>query len=117
MPSTIARGNSGSRWLRRAAYITCFAAVGAYAVIALRGPQGLPALLEKRREVQALQEQNANMQKENEHRRDRIKRLKESQSEQEMEIRQKLKLLHPGETSFILPEQPKTDPSAPSAQP
>ena len=54
-----------------------------------------------------LEEENANLQRENDYRRERIKKLQESPSEQELEIRKKLKLLRPGETSFILPEQLK----------
>jgi len=46
----------------------------------------------------------------------RIKKLEQSPSEQELEIRKKLKLLRPGETSFILPDQPKQD-GAQSAPP
>lgn len=79
----------------------------AYTWIAVSGPQGLQALLEKRREIRQLQEQNAAMTREIEHRRDRIRRLEESPSEQEMEIRKQLKLLKPGETTFILPDGPK----------
>jgi cell division protein FtsB len=79
----------------------------AYTWIAVSGPQGLQALLEKRREIRQLQEQNAAMTREIEHRRDRIRRLEESPSEQEMEIRKQLKLLRPGETTFILPDAPK----------
>ena len=78
-----------------------------YAWIAVSGPQGLQALLEKRREIRELQEQNATLTREIEHRRDRIRRLEESPSEQEMEIRKQLKLLRPGETTFILPDAPK----------
>jgi cell division protein FtsB len=83
------------------------AIVFAYAWIAVSGPQGLQALLEKRREIRELQEQNATLTREIEHRRDRIRRLEESPSEQEMEIRKQLKLLKPGETEFILPDGPK----------
>jgi cell division protein FtsB len=83
------------------------AIVIAYAWIAVSGPQGLEALLEKRREIRQLQEQNAALTREIEHRRDRIRRLEDSPSEQEMEIRKQLKLLRPGETTFILPEGPK----------
>ena len=79
----------------------------AYAWIAVSGPQGLQALLQKRREIQQLQEQNAALTREIEHRRDRIRRLEDSRSEQEMEIRKQLKLLRPGETTFILPDGPK----------
>ncbi len=44
------------------------------------------------------------MAREIERRRDRIRRLTDSTSEQDMEIRKQLKLLKPGETSFILPD-------------
>jgi cell division protein FtsB len=79
------------------------------------GPQGLQALLEKRREIRDLQEQNAALTREIEHRRDRIRRLEESTSEQEMEIRKQLKLQRPGETTFILPDGPKESDPAPAA--
>lgn len=98
------------------------AVVVVYAWIAVSGPQGLEALLEKHREIRQLQEQNAALTREIEHRRDRIRRLEDSRSEQEMEIRKQLKLLRPGETTFILPEGAKqADPAenapAPAAKP
>jgi hypothetical protein len=46
------------------------------------------------------------MARENQRRRERIRRLEESRSEQEMEIRKQLKLQRPGETTFILPDAP-----------
>jgi cell division protein FtsB len=79
-----------------------------YGWVALRGPQGLPALMERRREVRRLEERNADLAHENELRRERLKRLQDSPSEQEMEIRKQLKLLRPGETTFILPDAPKS---------
>ena len=75
-------------------------------LIALNGPQGVQALLEKQREIRQLQEHNAMVSRENERRRERIHRLEDSRSEQEMEIRKQLKLLRPGETTFILPDSP-----------
>lgn len=90
--------------------------VVAYGWIALRGPQGVEALLDKHREIRALQEQNAVVAREIERRKERIRRLKESQSEQDMEIRKQLKLLRPGETTFILPDGPK-DSSKPDPDP
>jgi cell division protein FtsB len=83
------------------------AIVIAYAWIAVSGPQGLQTLLDKRREIRELQEQNAALTREIEHRLDRIRRLEVSPSEQEMEIRKQLKLQKPGETTFILPDGPK----------
>jgi cell division protein FtsB len=93
--------------LRRAGYLVAVALVFAYGWVALRGPQGIQALIEKRREIRQLQEQNAAIARENDRRKERIRRLQNSTSEQEMEIRKQLKLLRPGETTFILPDPPK----------
>jgi cell division protein FtsB len=82
-------------------------AVTAYGLVFFFGPQGVQALIEKRNEIRQLQEQNAALARENEARKERIRRLAESHSEQEMEIRKQLKLLRPGETTFILPDPPK----------
>ena len=95
--------------LRRVILSIAFALAGAYGFITLRGPQGIPGLRDKWREIGKVEEENANLQRENEYRRGRIKKLEQSPSEQELEIRKKLKLLRPGETSFILPDQPKQD--------
>jgi len=95
--------------------LVLLAIVIAYAWIAVSGPQGLQTLLEKRREIRQLQEQNAALAREIEHRRDRIRRLEESTSEQEMEIRKQLKLLRPGETTFILPDGPRQPEPTPAA--
>jgi cell division protein FtsB len=102
--------------VRRAILVIVFALIGIYGLVELRGPQGLPALRDRWTEIRRLEEENANLQRENDYRRDRIKKLEGSVSEQELEIRKKLKLLRPGETSFILPEQPK-QPQQPSDTP
>jgi hypothetical protein len=91
----------------RTGWVTAFALILAYGWIALRGPQGLPALIEKHREIRRLEEQNALHAHENQLRLERVQRLGNSRSEQEMEIRKQLKLLRPGETEFILPDAPK----------
>ena len=96
--------------MKRSGYILGVALVAAYGWMALRGPQGIEALLDKHREIRVLEEQNAAMARENELRREHIRRLKESPSEQDMEIRKQLKLLRPGETTFILPDGPKDGP-------
>ena|ERR1700682_2806022 len=100
--------------IRRLLYIAGFVVIGVYGFVALRGPQGIPALLDKWRDIHALEEQNATMQRENEYKKERIRKLKDSPAEQEMEIRKKLKLLRPGETTFILPEAPKAAEAAPA---
>lgn len=80
--------------------------LGVYALVALRGPQGVPALLEKREEIVRLQEQNATLQREIERKRERIRILMEQPEQQELEIRKQLNLGKEGETIFFLPEKP-----------
>ena len=101
--------------LRRTAFAIGFALAGIYGYIALRGPQGIPALREKWRQIRQMEDENAKLQQENKDRAKRIDKLQQSPSEQELEIRKKLKLLRPGETSFILPDQPKPDAAQPAA--
>jgi len=101
--------------VRRTAFVLVVGIIGVYGYLVLRGPQGIPALREKWREIRKLEEDNAALQRENQYRRERIQKLQESPSAQELEIRKKLKLVRPGETSFILPDQPKQDGSAPAA--
>ena len=101
---------------RRAGYTVVVVLILVYGAVAFRGPQGIPALLDKRREIRQLEEQNAAVAAEIERRKERIQRLEQNSTEQEMEIRKQLKLLRPGETTFILPDAPKTGADAP-AQP
>jgi len=72
-----------------------------YGYIVLRGPQGLPALQDRWREIRSLQQQNAELQRQVQMKREKIDRLRNSQAEQELMIRQRLKLLKKGETTFI----------------
>ena len=94
--------------LRPLAALAALVGLAAYATIMLRGPQGLSALAEKRRQVRALEEENANLARDNEAKKQRIERLKHDPSAQELEIRKRLKLQRPGETSFVLPDAPNT---------
>jgi cell division protein FtsB len=92
---------------RRTGWIAGATVALAYAWMAFRGPQGIQTLVEKHSEIRELEEQNAAMARQNQALRDRIFRLEQSDSEQELEIRKQLKLLRPGETTFLLPEPSK----------
>jgi cell division protein FtsB len=92
----------------------------AYGVVALRGPNGLQALAEKRHQIQSLQEQNSTLRADNERKKERIELLKHDRATQDLEIRQRLKLVKPGETQFIVPDAGSApvnpdQPSAPAA--
>jgi cell division protein FtsB len=92
---------------RNLGFIAVFLVIAAWGIIALRGPNGISALAEKRRQIQVLQDQNASLAADNGRKRERINQLKTSRPAQELEIRERLKLLRPGETQFILPDPPK----------
>jgi len=91
----------------RLLFVVVMVAVATYSYFTLRKPQGLPALRGKWSEIRQMEEDNAALQRENDYRRKRIENLRSNSAEQELEIRKKLKLLRPGETSFILPDPPK----------
>ena len=80
---------------------------GGYMLFSLVGPGGIPMVLEKNRQVRTLQDQNANLQREIEQRRDRVRSLSDSPSEQERQVREKLKLLKKDETTFVLQDLKK----------
>ena len=92
---------------RRMAYMAAVALLGVYGFYTLRGPHGISALLEQRKLIGQLEDENATLARENEYRRERVRKLNESPSQVEVEIRDKLKKLKPGETEFILPEPAK----------
>ena len=83
-------------------YAAAVLVAASYAFVTLRG--GIPALIRKQGEIRTLEKQNADLAREIEFRRERIQRLREDESEQELEIRQRLKLVRPGEKVFILHE-------------
>lgn len=92
-------------FIPKLAYALVALMIAGYALFALRGPQGIPGLVDKRHQIQDLEKRNADLAREIEQKRARITRLRDSQSEQELEIRQRLKLVKPDEKVFILQEQ------------
>ena len=76
-----------------------------YAFIVLRGPNGIPGLHAKQQLIQEYEQSNQKMQREIEEKQERIRRLQENPSEQEFEIRQRLKLAKPGEKIYILDDK------------
>ena len=97
--------------LRKSGVLAVLLAIAVYAVVALRGPNGITALREKRSAVQKLQDTNASLSADNERKRERIERLKHSRAEQEMEIRKRLHLMRQGEKQVMLPNAPDAAPA------
>lgn len=102
--------------LRPLAAVAALAGLAAYATIMLRGPQGLSALSEKRHQIELLEEQNADLQREIDAKKLRIQRLQTDPKTQEVEIEKRLGRIHAGDTQFKISGQPVT-PLTPSPNP
>lgn len=83
-------------------YVLAFLVVASYAIFTLRGPTGIPGLIEKRRQIELLDKRNAALAQEIERKREHIQRLTNNPAEQELEIRQRLKLVRPDEKVYVL---------------
>ena len=91
---------------RSLVFLAAILLLGGYSYFTLR--ERIPALLEKREQIRREQEANIDIARENDYKRERIKKLQESKSQQDLEIRKKLKMLQKNVTEFILPGAPKT---------
>ena len=98
---------SSSGTFRRLGLFAGLAVLGVYMLFILRGQHGIDALQKKHEEIRAIQEQNAELKREIEERKDRNRRLRENPEEQELEVRKRLNLLKKGEKHFVVPEKPK----------
>jgi|SRR5579863_67385 cell division protein FtsB len=98
--------------LARFAYLIAFLAVASYSVVTLRGPRGVHALFDKQALIRQMEKRNADLDKEIERKREHIKRLGNNPSEQELEIRDRLKLVRPNEKIFITGPPDTTAPAA-----
>jgi len=95
--------------LRPVAALAALVGLAAYATIMLRGPQGLSALHEKRRQIRVLEEENANLSRDIENKKKRIDRLEHDPKTQEAEIEKRLGKVHPGATEFKISGGPAPD--------
>ncbi|MEP6714715.1 MAG: septum formation initiator family protein [Terriglobia bacterium] len=73
-----------------------------YAFVVLRGPNGIAGLVAKQHQVHDYERENQQLHREIEQKQERIERLRSNPAEQEMEIRQRLKLAKPGEKIYII---------------
>ncbi len=92
--------------LRPLAAVAALAGLAAYATIMLHGPQGLSALSDKRHQIETLQEENADLQREIDAKKERIERLRSDPKTQEVEVEKRLGRIHAGDTEFKISGQP-----------
>lgn len=91
--------------LRKAVYSLVMLCGAAYAFVSLQGPNGIPALLERRREIRRMEQENTQLERQIALRQQRIQKLENDPDEQEKEIRQRFKLAPPNEKIYILDGQ------------
>jgi cell division protein FtsB len=85
----------------RIGYMLALMMAVVYAFVTMRGSHGISAWMEKRQEIRTLEENNAILTRENQVRREYIDRLEKSHDEQELVIRERLKLVKPNEKVFM----------------
>ena len=92
--------------LRKAAFSVVVLCGVAYGFVSLQGPNGISALLERRREIRRIETENTELERQISLRRQRIQKLESDPEEQEKEIRKRFKLAPPDEKVFVLDGQP-----------
>src|SRR5450755_5052190 len=97
--------------LTRFVFVMVFLVAVGYVFFAF--PQGVHAWQEKQRQIQEMEKRNDSLAKQVERQKDYINRLKNNPAAQELEIRKRLKLLHPEEKLYITgdPESPVQPPA------
>jgi cell division protein FtsB len=83
-------------------FVSILIGLAAYAVIMLRGPQGLAVLEERRNAVRDLEDQNATLLKQINDRRALIYKLQHDPGTQERYVRERTGKTRPGDTSFLV---------------
>jgi cell division protein FtsB len=103
--------------LRILAALAALAGLAAYATIMLRGPQGIRALEEKHRQIQKLEEQNANILRDIEAKKKRIDSLTNDPGAQAIAIEKEQRKLRSGQMRFDTPGQRVAPPANEPAEP
>ena len=84
-----------------------------YGITVMRGPHGFAGLAEKHRQIELLEKQNQELNREIAARRDELTRLKENPDELALKIQDSLKLVRPNSPVYILQDGTPSD-SAPN---
>jgi hypothetical protein len=77
-----------------------------YVAFTFTGPRGLPALQTKWRQIESMQRENATIAGDNAQRRERVRLLQESQEEQMLRARERLKKRRMGTVDLYYPGLP-----------
>lgn len=76
---------------------------GLLVTLGIRFPGEANRWVDNREQIRALQEENADLRKRRDERKERLRTFRENFQEQELEIRRQYHLYKPGDTIFVLP--------------
>ena len=89
---------------RRIGFVAATAVLAGYGAVALFGPQGFFTLRERYQEIRRLERDNAELERGNRELEALISKVRNSRSQQEVIVKEKLKYTHKNETQFVLPD-------------
>jgi len=89
---------------RRIGFVAAAAVLAGYGTVALFGPQGFFTLRERYQEIRRLERENAEIERGNKELKELIVKVRDSRSQQEVIVKDKLKYTHENETQFVLPD-------------
>lgn len=89
---------------RRIGVVAGAAVLTAYAAVAVFGPQGFFSLRERYQEIRRIERENADIEHGNKQLQELIDKVKDSRSQREVIVKDKLKYTHQNELQFVLPD-------------
>lgn len=96
------------RLLRQLGVVAAIVIGGVYAFMALRGPNGIPHILEKRDELRKMQMENEKLRQEIKRREEYLQKLSESPELRDKEIRERTNKQKADETTIYLADPEAT---------
>lgn len=97
--------------LRQLAFIAGAACTCFYVFVVLRGPNGIPAMMEKRHQIERMKQENEQMRQEIEKHKVTIDQLQHSPDARDRAVREFTRKAKKHETTIYLPDE--TEPAAP----
>lgn len=95
------------RLLRQLGFVAAIVIGGVYAFMALRGPAGIPTMIEKREELRKMEAENEKLRLEIKRREEYLRKLEDSPDLREKEVRERTNKQKADETTIYL-----SDPNA-----
>lgn len=95
--------------LRQIGYVAAVALACFYAFVVLRGPNGIPAMMERNRQAQKLEQEIRELDTRIQDKKNFLEEVRKSPELREREIRRQLNKVKPGETIIYLEGQPGLD--------